>query len=175
MQRIVDLGIPIVSNQVQFPDRPASRGNMTNFCRQHGVHLLTYGTLCGGLLSERYLNQPEPAYRDLNTSSLQKYKRMIDAWGGWALFQELLAVVKGVADRNGMSIADVGLRYVLDRPSVAGVIVGVRLGLADHREDNARVFDFSLTRADTDEIENVLARSSDLYRIIGDCGDEYRH
>ena len=27
---------------------------------------------------------------------------------------------------------------------------------------------------DLERIENVLTRSNDLYRIIGDCGDEYR-
>ena len=70
---------------------------------------------------------------------------------------------------------DVKARFpAFDRPSVAGVIVGARLGVADHREDNARVFDFALTQTDLDEIEEVLARSNDLYQIVGDCGDEYR-
>jgi aryl-alcohol dehydrogenase-like predicted oxidoreductase len=176
VQRIVDLGIPIVSNQVQYSliDR-RPEVNMAKLCRQHGIHLLTYGTVCGGLLSERYLNQPEPSYSELNTSSLQKYKRMINAWGGWALFQELLGVLKRVADSSGVGIAEVGIRCILDRPSVAGVIVGARLGVADHREDNARVFDFELAAADRVAIETALAKGNDLYRLIGDCGDEYRH
>src|SRR5207249_11580675 len=88
---------------------------------------LTYGTLLGGLLSERWLGRPEPGRGDLNTASLGKYKQMIDAWGGWSLFQELLAALKGVADRHGASIANIGARYVLDRPAVAGIIVGARL------------------------------------------------
>ena len=173
--RIIAAGIPIVSNQVQFSlidRRPEVK--MADLCERHGIRLLTYGTLCGGLLSERYLGQPEPSYRELNTASLQKYKRMIDAWGGWSLFQDLLTVLKGIAGRGNVSIANVGTRYILDRPSVAGVIVGVRLGVADHREDNAKVFDFVLTQADINEIEVVLGRSSDLYQVIGDCGDEYR-
>ena len=49
---------------------------------------------------------------------------MIDAWGGWPLFQELLAVLKNIADKHRVGIANVGMRYVLDRPAVAGVIVG---------------------------------------------------
>ena len=66
------------------------------------------------------------------------------------------------------------IRYVLDRPAVAGVIVGVRLGVADHRDDNAQVFGLELEPVDLDGIESVLSRSRDLYQIIGDCGDEYR-
>jgi aryl-alcohol dehydrogenase-like predicted oxidoreductase len=74
----------------------------------------------------------------------------------------------------GISIANVGVRYVLDRPAVAGVIVGIRLGVAHHLADNARVFDVKLDADDLSMIEMVLAKSRDLITLIGDCGDEYR-
>src|SRR5437588_11273201 len=142
---IVDAGIPIVSNQVQYSlidRRPEAK--MAAFCREHGIALLTYGTLLGGLLSEKYLGRPEPARAELTTASLQKYRNMIDAWGGWALFQELLAVLKPIADKHRVSIANIGVRYILDRPAVAGAIVGVRLGVAQHIADNAHVFGLAL-------------------------------
>jgi len=168
-------GIRVISNQVQYSliDR-RPEVHMVPFCQEHGMQLLTYGTVCGGLLSEHYLGQPEPGYRVLNTASLQKYKQMIDAWGGWGLFQELLRVLKQVADKHQVSIANVAVRSILDRPAVAGVIVGVRLGVADHRAENARVFDFTLDGDDRAQIQAVLDKSQDLYRAIGDCGDEYR-
>ena len=172
---ITDHGVPIVSNQVQYSlvdRRPEAR--MAAFCREHGMKLLAYGTLLGGLLSEKYLGRPEPARGELNTASLQKYKRMIDAWGGWALFQELLAALKQIADKHQVSIANVGVRYMLDRPAVAGVIVGARLGVAEHIADNARVSGFELDADDHTLIESVLAKSRDLIKLIGDCGDEYR-
>jgi aryl-alcohol dehydrogenase-like predicted oxidoreductase len=172
---IVDTGIPIVSNQVQYSlvdRRPEAK--MAGFCQEHGITLLTYGTLLGGLLSEKYLGRPEPARGELTTASLQKYKNMIDAWGGWALFQELLAVLKPIADKHGVGIANIGTRYVLDRPAVAGVIIGARLGVAEHIADNTRVFGVSLDADDLAAMEPVLARSRDLMQLIGDCGDEYR-
>ena len=92
---IAEHGIRIVSNQVQYSlvdRRPEVR--MAALCRDHDVTLLTYGTLLGGLLSERWLGRPEPGRAELATASLQKYKQMIDAWGGWALFQELLAALE---------------------------------------------------------------------------------
>ena len=172
---IADHGVPIVSNQVQYSlvdRRPEVR--MAAFCRERGMTFIAYGTLLGGLLSEKYLGWPEPSRAELNTASLQKYKRMIDAWGGWALFQELLAALKQTADKHQVSIANVGVRYILDRPAVAGVIVGARLGVAEHITDNARVFGFELDAEDRAMIETVLARSRDLSKLIGDCGDEYR-
>jgi len=172
---ITDHGIRIVSNQVQYSlvdRRPEAR--MAAFCRDHAVTLLAYGALLGGLLSEKYLGRPEATRPELNTASLQKYKNMIDAWGGWSLFQELLGVLKSIADKYRVSIANVGARYVLDRPAVAGVIIGARLGVAQHITDNAQVFGFALDADDLTAIETVLAKSRDLVRLIGDCGDEYR-
>ena len=175
VQTITEHGIRIVSNQVQYSLidlRPEVR--MTPFCQEHNISLLTYGTLCGGLLSDAYLGQPEPRSATFNTARLRKYKQRIDAWGDWELFQELLRVLKQIADQHGVSIANVAVRYILDRPTVAGVIVGVRLGVADHHTENARVFDFSLTAEDHENIQSVLVQSRDLYHRIGDCGDEYR-
>jgi len=175
LRKIVDDGYQVVSNQVQYSlidRRPEVR--MAQYCQEQGIHLLAYGALAGGLLSERYLGQPEPGRSALTTASLSKYKQMVDAWGGWELLQELLLALKGIADRHRVSIADVAIRYILDRPAVAGVIVGVRLGVADHRDDNAKVFDFGLEPEDLGRLESVLSRSRDLYQIIGDCGDEYR-
>jgi aryl-alcohol dehydrogenase-like predicted oxidoreductase len=175
MRTIADAGIRILSNQVQFSlvDRRPER-QMSAFCREHGIVLLTYGTVLGGMLAETYLGRPEPRRSELNTASLMKYRNMIEAWSGWGLFQELLAALKPIAERHGASIANVGARYVLDRPAVAGVILGTRLGVAEHRADNARVFDFAVDAADHARIDTVLAKGRDLFAIIGDCGAEYR-
>ena len=175
LRLIVEGGIKIVSNQVQFSvvdTRPAQK--MIPFCQQHEITLLTYGTYCGGLLSEKYLGASEPSYGQFGTASLRKYMGMIDAWGGWGLFQELLTALQQIADKHQVSIANIAVRYILDQPAVAGVIVGVRLGVAEHRADNARVFDFALDAADIQAIEAVSHRGRDLMQVIGDCGDEYR-
>ena len=175
MQGISDHGIRVVSNQVQYSliDRRPEAA-MAGFCQSHGASLLAYGTVCGGLLSDMYLGHAEPTTAVLNTASLRKYKQMIDAWGGWSLFQQLLTALRTVADKHDASIANVAVRYVLDRPSVAGVIIGARLGVAEHIEENAQVFRIQLDAEDLEAIEHVLAQSRDLYQIIGDCGDEYR-
>ncbi|MGA7932526.1 MAG: aldo/keto reductase [Kovacikia sp.] len=172
---ILDYGIPIVSNQVQYSlidCRPAVQ--MAQFCQQHNIHLLAYGSLCGGLLSETYLGSQEPGRYDLQTASLRKYKQMVDAWGGWSLFQELLSALQAIAQKHQVSIANVAVRHVLDRPAVGGAIVGARLGVSQHIEANARVFGFSLDPEDQARIEAVTNQSQDLYQIIGDCGNEYR-
>lgn len=173
--QILDAGIPIISNQVQYSllDR-RPEVNMAPLCNQRGVRLLAYGTLCGGLISDAYLGRPEPGYQELSTASLRKYKEMVDAWGGWTLFQELLQVVKSVADKHQVSMANVAVRYILDQPAVAGAILGVRLGESDHLEENLSLFGWLLDAEDIDRLEAASASGRDLYSIIGDCGNEYR-
>jgi len=175
LQIITDAGIKIVSNQVQFSlvdRRPLVK--MVQFCQAHDIKLLAYGTVCGGLLSEKYLGQPEPGSFSLATVSLRKYKNMVDAWGGWNLFQELLATLGQIASKHGVSISNVAVRYVLEQPAVAGAIVGARLGISAHIQENAKVFDLQLDSSDYEQISAVVGKSRDLYQSIGDCGDEYR-
>ncbi|KAM9855316.1 uncharacterized protein ACBR49_001554 [Aulostomus maculatus] len=181
LEEISNRGIRISSNQVQYSlidQRPAAR--MESFCLANNIQLLTYGTLAGGLLSERYLGKVEPTSRaELYTASLSKYKNMIDTWGGWSLFQDLLVTLETVAKRHDCSVASVAMRYVLDRPAVGGVIVGCRLGVAgsgQHISDSLLSCspDLKLSTEDLAAIAAVTQRSRDLVVLIGDCGDEYR-
>lgn len=171
---MTDHGFKLISNQVQYSildQRPEKL--MTPYCNKHDISILAYGTLLGGFLSEKYLNYPEPHRADLNTSSLQKYYNMIDAWGGWALFQELLQILSKIAKKHDSSIANIATKFILDKPGVAGVIIGSRLGLSEHRQDNTQVFDIILDNEDLAMIRSVTSKSNDLFEVIGDCGNEY--
>jgi len=97
--------------------------------------------------------------------------RFIEEWGGWKLFQELLQTLDTISKKHNFSIANVATRYILDKPQVGGVILGVRLGLSSRIEDNKRVFALNLDDTDRLEIERVAKKGRLLH---GDCGDEYR-
>jgi len=165
-------GIEVVSNQVSFSlldQRP--RRAMSDLCLVHGVSLLAYGTLAGGWLSERWLGRDEPDWERTGTWSQMKYGRFVRAAGGWAALQRILAAADRVARRRGVSIANVAVRYVLEQPAVAGVIVGARLGESEHVADNLRLFGFALGEDDRAELE---AAAATLEPIPGEPGDEYR-
>jgi aryl-alcohol dehydrogenase-like predicted oxidoreductase len=60
-----------------------------------------------------------------------KYKRFIDASGGWAVnFKISLKTLQKVRAIKAIhcSIANVASRYMLEQPAVGGVIIGARLG-----------------------------------------------
>jgi aryl-alcohol dehydrogenase-like predicted oxidoreductase/enamine deaminase RidA (YjgF/YER057c/UK114 family) len=169
---LVKHGIPVVSNQVCFSllDRRAA-GAMSDFCREYNVRLLAYGTLAGGLLHERWLGQPDPGESGITDWSKMKYRRFVEAVGGWQALQGILQALDLVARRHRASLANVATRWVLDHPAVAAVIVGARLTESEHRADNVRLFDATLDEADRALLDRAIAGTTPLR---GDCGDEYR-
>ncbi|GAA0878383.1 hypothetical protein GCM10009119_13510 [Algoriphagus jejuensis] len=169
---VVNSGIKVVSNQVCFSllDQRAA-GEMTELCLKHEVKLLAFGTVAGGFLSEKWLGKPEPVLSESLTWSQMKYKRFIDASGGWAAFQNLLQVLDQIAKKHRVGIATVASQHILNQPAVGGVIIGARLGQSAHIEDNETLFSLELDESDQLSLKEALWN---LKTIPGDCGDEYR-
>jgi aryl-alcohol dehydrogenase-like predicted oxidoreductase/enamine deaminase RidA (YjgF/YER057c/UK114 family) len=169
---VLETGIKIVSNQICFSllDQRAAHG-MTKLCEEKGVKILAFGTLAGGFLTEKWLDEPEPKDDNLDTLSHMKYKRFIDEAGGWEKFQHLLQALKQKADEQHVSMANVASRYILDQPAVGAVIIGARLGESEHIDNNQPLLNFAPEQKGWDEIKAVI---DDLTPIPGDCGDEYR-
>jgi aryl-alcohol dehydrogenase-like predicted oxidoreductase len=165
LQEILDAGVPVVANQVQYSvlDHRPEQG-MTALCAQTGISLLCYGTAAGGFLSDRYLGVPGPR-PPLENRSLIKYALIIDDFGGWALHQELLKTLSAIADKHDVSSAAVATRYVLQKERVGAAIVGVRH--ARHLPDTLRLFGFALDRDDLEAIHQVVDRA------VGPAGDVY--
>ena len=158
-------GVPIVSHQVQYSvlDRRPARG-MADLCAAHGIGLLCYGALAGGFLSERWLGQPEPR-QPLENRSLVKYFLIIQEFGGWERFQTLLAEIDRIARRHDTTIGAIAVRWTLDQPGVAGVIVGARH--AGHLAHTVAATRVTLDEGDRAAIASVQAGAP------GPAGDVY--
>lgn len=158
---LIEAGYPLATMQLQYSlldARPARR--MTAVARDHGVRFLCYGTVAGGFLSDRWLGAPEPS-EPLENRSLTKYKLIIDDFGGWDRFQDLLATLRRIADGHGTDIATIASRAILDRPQVAGLIVGARN--RSHIAANLAIGAIDLTEADRAALTAVVPE---------DCGPE---
>lgn len=173
MREFFDAGVDVVSLTCQYSlldSRPLN--GMIDLCRAHDCYLLCYGVLGGGLISEKWLGVPDPGGPYLENVSLDKYYRIVRDMGGWELFQELLSVLKAIADKHGISIANVASRYMLDQDQVATINIGARD--ASHLGDNLRAFEFALDADDMAKLQAVLARRNgppgDVYGIDRDEG-----
>ncbi len=165
LREIVDAGVRVISHQLQYSlldARPES--GMVQYCQAHGIALLCYGTVAGGFLSERWLQQPEPE-DPLPNRSLIKYKLIIDDFGGWPRLQALLGVLRQIALKHATDIATVATRAILDRPGLAAAIVGATN--AAHLPAHMRVGTLLLDEEDRALIAKILEPR------VGPSGDVY--
>jgi aryl-alcohol dehydrogenase-like predicted oxidoreductase len=86
------------------------------------------------------------------------------------LFQALLRVLKRIADKHGVGIGAVAARTMLDRPQVAGVIVGARS--ARHLADTLAADRLRLDAEDKTSLGAILAErkgpSGDTFELERD-------
>lgn len=149
-----EAGFDLVSTQVQYSllDRRAENG-LTEWAARQNMQLLCYGTLAGGFLTERWLGAPDPGF-SFDNRSLIKYRLIIDEFGAWERFQELLSLLKSIGDKHGVSLSSVATRWVLDQPQVAAAIVGARY--ARHLPMTLEVFHLILDAEDRAAIQTLL-------------------
>jgi aryl-alcohol dehydrogenase-like predicted oxidoreductase len=157
IQEMVAAGLKPASLQLQYSilDRRAE-SDLVDYCILEGIGLLCYGTVAGGFLSERYLGVPEP--REFDTRSNVKYQLIIEDFGGWELFQELLQCLGEIAQSHQTDIATISSAYTLGRPGVTGVIVGARN--VDHLESNLRIPTIRFNDEELAKIAEILAAST---------------
>lgn len=110
------------------------------------------------------------------TPSHRKYLEMIRIWGGWPLFQSLLAILSSIGIKHNVSVSNVATRWVLDHDYVGAVIIGGRMGISEHVEENLKVFGWRLDEDDQKIIGGLLEKSQAerMFECMGDCGAEYR-
>lgn len=153
---LMQSGIDLTVAQVPFSlidQRP--RGDFVDLCRQHNMSILAYGTLAGGFLTYRWLGAPDPGY-DFENPLLARHRLVIEAFGGWGLFQELLLALSAVAARHGVTLAGVALRAMHDHADIAAVIL--RTSHADQMTSHLKAFNFTPTVRDREALAAVLAK-----------------
>lgn len=170
LQEVLDAGVPVVSIQAQYSllDERARNG-MIDLCRSRNIIVICYGTVAGGFLSERWMGRCEPG-NEVTNRSLIKYKLIIDDFGGWDLFQQLLATLNRIAIKHGCDIATVASRAVLNWDRVAAVIVGATN--ASHLGANRKITELHLDAADVYAIQQILQQrqgpQGDIYSLERD-------
>lgn len=165
LKEITEAGIKFISLQTQYSilDHRPEHG-ISEYCQRNNIKLICYGTVAGGLLSTKYLGASElkPPFEN---RSLIKYKLIIDDAGGWDYFQNLLNVLNAIANKHNVSITNAATKYILDKPNVAGIVIGARN--ANNLEDTMRTFTFEFDKEDRETINKILSQAN------GPVGDTY--
>ena len=118
------------------------------YTRQHGIGVLVYGALAHGMLAGGFTAQTTFASDDWRSKSPIFHGEP---------FQRNLAVVehlKRLAQREGMSVAQLAIAWVLAQPDIDVAIVGART--PEHLEQTAQAGEIHLSQASLQEIERIM-------------------
>ena len=131
-----------------------------------GVSLMPWSPLAGGFLSGKYRRDQRPAADDgrLGDGSGEAdpaWERLQDdrAW-------DIMDAVQEVASGRGVSSATVSLAWVLSRPTVASVIIGVRT--MDQLESNLGALGLELEDEEMRRLDTAAAAPSNYLRRLLD-------
>ncbi|MFW2382448.1 MAG: aldo/keto reductase [Acidimicrobiales bacterium] len=160
MQRIVDLcererlSRPItLQPQYNLLDR-AIELDVMPMCIANGLGLLPWSPLGGGWLTGKYRadQRPQGATRlgEDPDRGVEAYdKRNVDST--W----RVLAVVEAIAKERNVSVAQVALAWVRDRPNVSSVLLGART--IEQLADNLASTDVVLSETERDRLNEISA------------------
>jgi aryl-alcohol dehydrogenase (NADP+) len=135
-----------------------------------GLGLLPWSPLGGGWLSGKYQRGQRPSGATRLGEDPNRGMEAYDRRGTRRTWDVIDAVQK-IAEQRGVSMAEVALAWVSDRPTVASTILGART--AGQLETNLRAADLHLSPAETAALDAASAPQPPDYPY-GELGVEQR-
>lgn len=131
---------PFVATQVQYSlaERSIER-EILPMCRDLGVGVVVWSPLAGGALTGKYARADAGAKGTLD-ESLRKESNQKRASGQTLA---VIAAVEAVAKETGRSAAQVAIRWAMQKPGIASVIIGARTLAQLNDNLQAATFDLS--------------------------------
>lgn len=142
----------IVSVQPPFNllNRESVNNGIIPFAHRNNIGIITYGTLGGGILTGT-MEKPVTGGKELRSAFYPFFNEPL-----WSKCQELLSVLKKIANQKGVATAEVSIAWALAQP---GVTVSLMGGItAEQSIENAKAADVELTSDEMDLINASYAR-----------------
>ena len=122
------------------------------YCTENNIGVIAYSPMQRGLLTgkfspERLAALPDDDHRKRNRDFQEP---------GFSATLELVEQLKPIAERNGKTLAQLAISWVLRRPEVTAAIVGARR--PDQIKETALAGDWNPSKQDIDEIEKLLKK-----------------
>lgn len=146
-----EMGTPMLIHQPNYSmlNRSAENG-LTDVLTEEGVGCIAFAPLCGGVLTNRYLNGIP---KDSRAAHDPRYLKASD------ITNEKLSIVRKlavVAERRGQTVAQLALQWTLRNSVVTSALIGA--SRPEQVEENVKSLSFpNLTKSELNEIENILS------------------
>jgi aryl-alcohol dehydrogenase-like predicted oxidoreductase len=153
----------LLAREIEWEIVPAARAN--------GLGLLPWSPLGGGWLTGKYRRDERPSGRtrlgENPERGVEAYDRRSTVERTW----DVVDAVRAVADDRGVTMPQVALAWLADRPAVSSVILGART--VEQLDDNLGAAGLHLTAEETARLDAVSDPGAADYPY-GDVGTEQR-
>ncbi len=135
-------------------DRSSFQNGIIPYCEKNGIGVMTYASLGGGILSGTFKQPPANDGKEQRSVFYDYFREP-----KWTKCNQLLDVLRGIADARGVAVGEVSINWVLAQPGVTCALMGS--SRPETAMANAKAADWSLT-------EQELAIINEAYeRIMG--------
>ena len=134
---------------------------LVDVCRNENIGILPWSPLGGGWLTGKYRRDTAPTGA---TRLGEDPERGMEAYAPRNAEErtwQVIDAVRGIAERRGVSMAQVALAWVRDRPAVTSVILGART--VEQLDDNLATAGLVLSDAETAALDTASAPIIDDY------------
>jgi aryl-alcohol dehydrogenase-like predicted oxidoreductase len=142
----------IASMQPPFSmlNRASVENGIIPFAIEHNIGVTSYGSLGGGILTGT-MEKPEIGGKELRGAFYPFYEEPL-----WSKCQELLAVLRGIADGKAVSVAELSIAWAIAQPGITVALMG---GVKPEESyQNAKAADVELTDEDMKTIDDAYER-----------------
>jgi len=142
----------IVSLQPPFSmlNRASVENGIIPFAIENNLGVTSYGSLGGGILSG-VMEKPEIGGKELRGAFYPFYEEPM-----WSKCQELIAVLRGIADGKGVSVAEISIAWSIAQPGITVALLGSTK--PEQSIQNAKAADVDLTEEELKEIDEAYER-----------------
>jgi methylglyoxal reductase len=146
IQKAIDIvDISVVQPPMSMLNRSSVENGILPLCNEKGVGVITYGSLGGGILTGK-MQKPVTGGKELRSVFYSFYEEPM-----WSKCQELLGVLRGIADDKGTTVAQVSINWVLAQPGVTCSLMGATT--PEMAVENASAADWEITADELGYIE----------------------
>jgi len=143
-------GIACVQPPFSMLNRASVENGIIPFAIEKNLGVTSYGSLGGGILTGT-MAKPEIGGKELRGAFYPFYEEPL-----WSKCQELLAVLRGIADGKGISVAELSVAWAIAQP---GITVSLMGGVKpEESAQNAKAADVDLTEDDLKTIDDAYER-----------------
>jgi methylglyoxal reductase len=122
---------------------------------ENNIGIITYGSLAGGILTGKMTEKPEVKGAEARGKLYPFYSEPL-----WSKSQELLKILKKIADERGRTVAEVSTNWVLGYPGVSTALIGA--ATPEETLENIKATEWELSSEEREII------NSNYKRIFGD-------